>query len=448
MKNLPQHVVHGGLSPLQHTYNALKLLATDAIDSTGNLQLPGLTRPMPELLRIALLYHDIGKLEDPFSSDHPARSAELARQILSDPELSGVGPLNENELSLVLLLIRTHDLLGELTKLSSAGEVDQAGMLDLIECELNPDQSASAQLPKLFQLHCRISLADIRSIPGLKKQVWAATQLSTSLLESLPQEQPTAGSLEADFRPPIKARTGPSMLSNDMRRLNRFLPSLLSKVQQAVFQVSLTFSNDYLSFNNGINKIDYEDGRFIARSFLRAGISELVLTEFLDRQMISSLKEILEAASLGQVSSLLPAELTKSPAVAGLRKLSSEETTVKTIPGSYKHYTNENNFINIINNDLIEARPHQKNGEVRCGAYLTGLSLTPEEAFKTLFIADPDYRDCGYFVIAFDVLDPQLAARISRNGIELFLEEGIRLGDPQISVRYQGPNFLIEDVAA
>lgn len=237
-----------------------------------------------------------------------------------------------------------------------------------------------------------------------------------------------------------------NLLTNEMRRQRHFIPALVNNIRQAIFPSILQFNKNYLIFNNGIKETEYEDGKFIARSFLRAGIKKITLKEFLTQSEIKELEEILEAAQEGNILPLLPENIANLKVISTIEEITEKEE-IAEIPGYYKHYTSYQGYLKIMQEQKIEAMPHQKNGEMREGVYLTNLSLTSEEAFKIVFIGNPQYRKQTTHVIAFDILDPQLKKEIKKNGIEFFLEKPINLNDSRIRLRYHGPNYLMESLA-
>lgn len=224
-----------------------------------------------------------------------------------------------------------------------------------------------------------------------------------------------------------------------MRRVNRFIPSLLTKIQQSIFQVRISFRKDVLVFTSQDLNLEYADGKFVSHTFLRAGIGEIVLKEFLSRTAIEQLRKIFEFAEEGKITQVLPENLRQIEAIEKINEISNEE--IGFIPGCYKHYTSYQNYQGIIRERKIMAKPHRKNGQERVGVYLTGLSLSPLEAFEIIFIGNPEYRDRSTHVIAFDILDPEFERKIEKNGIEFFVGESINLDAPGVKVKYHGPNF-------
>lgn len=160
---LAQNPSHGGYDPLQHTFNALHLLDTDGLANQGIGIREGFDRPVRELLRIAMLYHDIGKVRYPYDPKHAEESGKMAEEILKNPEVSGVGKLTNEERDFVLTLIRTHHLFGDFNKYN----VDIPTAIAHVGNELKGPFSLS----EMFYFHLLIATADINSIPGVRVRV-------------------------------------------------------------------------------------------------------------------------------------------------------------------------------------------------------------------------------------------------------------------------------------
>lgn len=163
LTGLAQNPSHGGFDPLQHTFNALHLLDTDCLAKQVIGIREGFDRPIKELLRIAMLYHDIGKVRYPRDPKHAEESGKMAEAILKNPEVSGVGKLTEEERAFVLTLIRTHHLFGDFNK----DDVDFKTAIARVEQELKGPFS----LPEMFYFHLLLATADINSIPGVRVRI-------------------------------------------------------------------------------------------------------------------------------------------------------------------------------------------------------------------------------------------------------------------------------------
>ncbi|MEA3493889.1 MAG: HD domain-containing protein [Candidatus Margulisiibacteriota bacterium] len=436
---LPQHDAHDGIDPLRHTYNALLLLDTGDIEHLNKTKIPGFKKSLIELIRIAMLYHDIGKLEGPFDTNHPEKSAKIARDILKDPSISGVGELNDKELDFALLLIKSHDLLGDLSKDYYSGKTNNAEGLFKIRTVFEKYMPKSLTLEQLFLIHTVIAKADIGSIPGLKKVRNGLNRVTELFLQLINNSHLISLNKISMTNYASEAQTP---LTDEMRRLNRFTPSLVTLIQQQnnTREIRLIFSQDSLEYQTEFGGIEYYDGRFIARSFRRAGIKNIKLKSFLSNAEINALKDILRSAENGEIAPLMVKRLGGLSVIDRIEEIAAKEEKEQSIPGFYKHYTNLENFTRITQNNQIDAQPHSKNGEVREGIYLTGLSLSPKEAADIIFIANPEYQDRSTHVIAFDILDPELDARIEKTGIEFFIEKELNLNDRRIRVRYSGEN--------
>jgi len=160
---IQQYPSHRGLDPLQHTFNAMKLMHTERLADLNLVMPTGFQRPMVELLRIAMLYHDLGKVKDAFAEDHAQHSAELATWILKTPALSVVGSLTSQEQEFVLTLIRTHQLFGDFNKF----DIDLATAVQQVRSEL----AGPFHISTMFYFHMIIATADIHSIPGVRERL-------------------------------------------------------------------------------------------------------------------------------------------------------------------------------------------------------------------------------------------------------------------------------------
>ncbi|MDY6959740.1 MAG: hypothetical protein SVK08_11365, partial [Halobacteriota archaeon] len=94
---LKQFPTHGGLDPLEHTYNVLLILKTDDI----KVSIKEFTRSEAEIIRIAVKYHDVGKVKGPFNLRHGLKSTPIAREVLSDPHLFGEEQFSNEEIALI-----------------------------------------------------------------------------------------------------------------------------------------------------------------------------------------------------------------------------------------------------------------------------------------------------------------------------------------------------------
>lgn len=147
--NLAQHRPHYDSSrgrttdPNEHTVEVLEGLDTH-----------DLTPRQCYLVRIAVLFHDVGKRADAFDPRHPAVSAQMAIPLL--PRF-GISP---HEHATIVRQIREHDLLG----VYSRGRMTQdeaARRLDIVDEPAN------------LALHAAIARADIGAIRGLR---WVVEQ--------------------------------------------------------------------------------------------------------------------------------------------------------------------------------------------------------------------------------------------------------------------------------
>ncbi|MCL4542015.1 MAG: HD domain-containing protein [Chloroflexi bacterium] len=141
--NLRQHRPHFDpqrgrtTDPNEHTVEVLDVLDTN-----------GFTERERFLLRVAVLFHDVGKQKDAFDPQHPVESARMATEFVGQFGLT----LWEREL--VLLQIREHSILG----LVSQGKLSSAEAIARLHLREMPEQLA---------WHSAICTADISAIRGL-----------------------------------------------------------------------------------------------------------------------------------------------------------------------------------------------------------------------------------------------------------------------------------------
>ncbi|MDY6965637.1 MAG: hypothetical protein SVM80_06655 [Halobacteriota archaeon] len=171
-----QFGTHGGLDPLEHTYNVLMLLTTDDFE----LEIERLTRPVSEILRVAVKYHDIGKLRGAFNILHSMHSAPIAEEILTRSEEYGEEEFTRDEIILIVKLILTHDMLGRLTQ--------RFIPIELALEALTPPDGFDIKTEDMLSMHYRIAKADVASIPMLKDRVWQIERMYVVLKEEVSLE--------------------------------------------------------------------------------------------------------------------------------------------------------------------------------------------------------------------------------------------------------------------
>jgi len=141
--NLAQHTPHTDpargrtTDPSEHTAEVMAQLNTTS-----------LTEHERYIVRVAVLYHDVGKSADSYDPRHPLVSARLAAPFLEQHDLS------ESERQQVLIHIRQHDLLGTLSR----HRMTTREAIERLELHLEP---------RNLLLHDAITTADISAIRGL-----------------------------------------------------------------------------------------------------------------------------------------------------------------------------------------------------------------------------------------------------------------------------------------
>jgi len=122
--------------PIEHTLEVLAALGTGGLDPAD-----------ARLLRAATVFHDIGKVLDPFNVRHATDSAIMAVPYLADFALT---PTERDD---ALAIIHNHDVLGRVCQ----GRLTADEALDLLGT------------PRLADLTARLTRADVGSIRGLAR---------------------------------------------------------------------------------------------------------------------------------------------------------------------------------------------------------------------------------------------------------------------------------------
>lgn len=120
--------------PVEHTVEVTRLLDTRGLDPRSRL-----------VVRLATIFHDVGKLHDPLDPRHAIASAALCAPLL--PEFA----LTVEERADVLAIVAMHDVLGQVA----------VGRLTPTEA------AAQLRTPRLAELARRLTTADVASIRGL-----------------------------------------------------------------------------------------------------------------------------------------------------------------------------------------------------------------------------------------------------------------------------------------
>lgn len=149
-----QHAPHGGMDVVEHTMN---------IVDPANLRVAGLPQRDAELLRLGMVFHDVGKQHDPLDHEHPRKSA-----VDAEPLLWQFG-LTPKEVSDTLAVIKWHDAYGDAMK--AGGGIGQAQKVAKL-CYEYADSSLSdadrkREALRINNLLMRAWQSDLSTIPGL-----------------------------------------------------------------------------------------------------------------------------------------------------------------------------------------------------------------------------------------------------------------------------------------
>lgn len=156
MEGVYQTSPHEDIDPIDHTLNALHELDTDGLSVEDRL-----------MARLVLVFHDIGKVEDTWNREHPRRSAEMAEDYLKKMGYTQeqVGKISHH--------IKWHDALGDVSRTDGRNIFNARDVLTFFRDEVD------------LEIHRRIAVADISSIPGLREYVPNVLATHAALLESL-----------------------------------------------------------------------------------------------------------------------------------------------------------------------------------------------------------------------------------------------------------------------
>lgn len=149
-----QHPPHGGMDVVEHTMN---------IVHPANLRTAGLSDRDAELLRLGMVFHDVGKQYDPLDHEHPRKSA-----IDAEPMLWQFG-LSPKEVSDTLAIIKWHDAYGDALKAGGGSkEAEKVAKLcyEYTDDSL-PNFERAKEAKRINNLLMRAYQSDVSTIPGL-----------------------------------------------------------------------------------------------------------------------------------------------------------------------------------------------------------------------------------------------------------------------------------------
>jgi len=159
LQGLEQTQPHQDIDPLEHTFNAL-----------NNLDTSRLSQKEAMVARTAIIFHDFGKMVDPYDREHPRRSAEMVVDYLERMGFS------EEEEDVILNQIKWHDALGDVSRQDGRNIFNPEDVLVFF-----PDERA-------LLVHKEIAVADISSIPGLARFLPQVERTYQELLSKLRRE--------------------------------------------------------------------------------------------------------------------------------------------------------------------------------------------------------------------------------------------------------------------
>lgn len=149
-----QHSPHAGMDTIEHTMN---------IVNSANLRSIGLPARDAELLRLGMVFHDVGKQHDPLAHEHPRKSAKD-----SESHLWQFG-LTPREVADTLAVIKWHDVYGDSMQGSiSTREVAKIAY-EYTDDSLSPD-ARKKEAHRINDLLMRAWQSDVSTIPGLTQK--------------------------------------------------------------------------------------------------------------------------------------------------------------------------------------------------------------------------------------------------------------------------------------
>ncbi len=154
MRGLQQAEVHQPYDPTQHTLRGLLCLNTTGLSLEDKI-----------ITRTAHLFHDVGKVYDPLSTDH----AFISKLYITQHEYLQKMNINSDLVSRIYRHVRFHDVLGEITRMNA--EPKKGKDILVAYFPSHHDQ----------EIHYRIVLADVSSIPGLHDQTDEITKKYRSI---------------------------------------------------------------------------------------------------------------------------------------------------------------------------------------------------------------------------------------------------------------------------
>ncbi|NTW14683.1 MAG: hypothetical protein HGA31_06710 [Candidatus Moranbacteria bacterium] len=191
MRGFRQTGDHDDFDPTEHTIRALERL-----DATG------LSSKERGLVRTALAFHDIGKVENPRSRKHPRRSKRV-----SEIYLEAMYPDDEEYRERILRQVGRHDMLGDVSRRDGENVFDAEDIVSSFPTEQDLD------------LHWRIVRADVSSIPGLSRFIPNIDDAFASISERYRRQEHGTDTSSEDA--PLPFRKIDSVLFFDLRKILR-----------------------------------------------------------------------------------------------------------------------------------------------------------------------------------------------------------------------------------
>jgi hypothetical protein len=235
-----------------------------------------------------------------------------------------------------------------------------------------------------------------------------------------------------------------------IKQLHRSADNIITEINRHFTfakQIILTFQKRSILLSDPImNKnIEIGDGaRFITRAFRNAGIESVRINPEI-RWKSKAEENLLFMLNLGyeeKVCELNQYSFSNSFGFI-IKPLVPGSFIESLIPGTYKHYTDENGYKGIMNNGIVYGSENNKRGFDGSFVFVTKLSLFPDEARNILFRPDELEKipKRGNYVISFDLIDgPPICVEHlkSEPSLEGWIDGDLLLD--HVNVRYIGKN--------
>lgn len=233
MVGLEQTGPHAYIDPYDHTINVVRALRTDGLDDRER-----------QIARVTAIFHDVGKVIDPTDRNHPRHSA-----VVTDGYLKRMG-IEESMSKKILDHVRWHDALGDITRKDGRHIFNENDVLTFFPNKRD------------LILHKAIVVADVSSIPGLRKYLPNIEDKYIRLLEEH-EKSPTRVVNEEKMDLPFEDFT-----EVDCRDIEK----KLSEINSAESYDEIKLEDDLQTRKNRFLKLPEEDKKLIEEFIVWASV--------------------------------------------------------------------------------------------------------------------------------------------------------------------------------